>query len=138
MNEEWRQADSRQFADRCEHHRRQQFPRAGQALAYSVPTSGKAPVVPITSDPAKLAIYKADGLTAGQPFPGNIIPANLIDPNAVLEVNAGTFPKPNLGTNQYISSIPQPTDVREDVVRIDHAINSKLQLMGHLLHEAVT
>lgn len=52
-------------------------------------------------------------------------------------MNAGTFPKPNLGTSQYISSIPQPTNVREDVVRIDHSINSKLQLMGHLLHEAV-
>jgi hypothetical protein len=46
--------------------------------------------------------------------------------------------KPNLGTNQYISSIPQPVNVREDVVRIDHAINSKLQLMGHLLHEPVS
>ena len=55
----------------------------------------------------------------------------------MLEVNAGTFPKPNFGTNQYISSIPQPTNVREDVVRIDHAINSKFQLMGHYLHDAV-
>ena len=26
----------------------------------------------------------------------------------------------------------------EDVVRIDHTINSKLQLMGHYLHDAVT
>ena len=100
-------------------------------MAYTVPTGGAVPIVPATSDPAKLLIYTADGLTPGQPFPGNIIPANLIDQNAVLELNAGTFPKPNFGTNQYISSIPQPTNVREDVVRIDHAINSKLQLMGH-------
>ena len=82
-------------------------------------------------------LYEQDGLTAGQPFPGNVIPANLMDPNAVLEVNAGTFPHPNLGTDQYISSIPQPTNVREDVVRIDHTINSKLQLMGHFLHDGV-
>ena len=53
-------------------------------------------------------------------------------------MNAGTFPKPNFGASQYISSIPQPTDVREDVVRIDHAITPKLQLMGHYLHDAVT
>ena len=53
-------------------------------------------------------------------------------------MNAGTFPKPNLGTSQFISSIPQPTNVREDVVRIDHSINRKLQLMGHYLHDAVT
>ena len=112
------------------------FPTAGASLAYS-PSGGTVPIVPATSDPAKLLIYQGDGLTPGQPFPGNIIPANLIDPNAVLELNAGTFPKPNYGTSQYISSIPQPTNVREDVVRIDHSINSKLQLMGHLLHESV-
>ncbi len=113
------------------------FPTAGASLAYTVPSGGTAPIVPATSDPAKLLIYQGDSLTPGQPFPGNIIPANLIDQNAVLELNAGTFPKPNFGTGQYISSIPQPTNVREDVVRIDHAINSKLQLMGHLLHEGV-
>jgi hypothetical protein len=97
------------------------FPTAGQSLAYSIPSGGPTPVDPIT----------------GLPFPGNIIPASRIDQNAVLELNAGTFPKPNFGTSQYISSIPQTTNVREDVVRIDHAINSKLQLMGHLLHEGV-
>jgi hypothetical protein len=114
------------------------FPTAGQDLAYTVPSNGVVPIVPVTTDPAKLAIYGQRGLTPGQPFPGNIIPKQLIDSNAVLELNAGTFPHPNLGTNQYISSIPQPTDVREDVVRIDHAINNKLQLMGHYLHDAVT
>jgi hypothetical protein len=114
------------------------FPTAGQDLAYTVPSNGVVPIVPVTTDTAKLAIYGQRGLTPGQPFPGNIIPKQLIDSNAVLELNAGTFPHPNLGTNQYISSIPQPTDVREDVVRIDHAINSKLQLMGHYLHDAVT
>ncbi len=115
------------------------FPTAGQALNYTVPAGGAIPIVPITTDPAKLALYTADGLTPGKPFPGNVIPANLIDQNAVLEVNAGTFPKPNYNNGtQYIASIPQPTDVREDVLRIDHSINSKFQLMGHYLHDAVT
>jgi hypothetical protein len=113
------------------------FPVAGQDLAYTVPANGTTPIVPVTTDPAKLAIYSARGLTPGQPFPGNVIPRQLIDQNAVLQLNAGTFPHPNFGANQYISSIPQPTNVREDVVRIDHAINSKLQLMGHYLHDAV-
>jgi hypothetical protein len=31
----------------------------------------------------------------------------------------------------------QPTKVREDVVRIDHTINSKYQLMGHYLHDTL-
>ncbi|MGH9510736.1 MAG: carboxypeptidase regulatory-like domain-containing protein [Terriglobales bacterium] len=115
------------------------FPTLGQSLTYVVPAGDKTPpIVPVTSDPAKLALYTQDGLTAGQPFPGNVIPANLIDQNAVLELNANTFPHPNLGTSQYISSIPQQTLAREDVVRIDHTINSKFQLMGHYLHDAVS
>jgi hypothetical protein len=118
------------------------YPVAGQDLAYTVPSNGTVPIVPVTTDPAKLAIYSLRRLTPGQPFTPNsptlqIIPKELIDPNAVLELNAGTFPKPNFGTNQYVSSVPQPTNVREDVVRIDHAINAKLQLMGHYLHDAV-
>jgi hypothetical protein len=113
------------------------FPTAGQDLVYTAP-GGKAPIVPVTSDPAKLALYSNDGLTPGQPFPNNTIPANLMDPNAVLEVNAGTFPKPNSGTSQYISSIPAPENVREDAVRIDHTISRKYQLMGHYLHDAMS
>ena len=94
--------------------------------------------MPKTTDPAKLALYAQDGLTPGQPFPGGtVIPANLIDQNAVLLLNAGTFPKPNLGTTQYTASIPQPDNIREDVVRIDHTFSTKFQLMGHYLHDAM-
>lgn len=96
-------------------------------------------VVPATTDPAKLAIYAANGLTAGQPFPNNIIPAALIDQNMVRLLNAGTFPKPNFNNGtQFLLAVPQPTNLREDVIRIDHTINSKYQLMGHYLHDAVT
>ena len=35
-------------------------------------------------------------------------------------------------------SIPQPENVREDVVRIDHIINQKSQLMGHFLHDSMS
>jgi hypothetical protein len=125
------------------------FPTAGTSLTYTPPSSeatsssvcnkGVAPpCVPNTSDPAKLALYKTDGLTIGDAFPGNVIPANLIDQNAVLQINAGTFPKPNFNNGtQYIASIPQPTYVREDIVRIDHSINPKYQLMGHYLHDTL-
>ena len=137
VNEEWRRLVQGSAPSTVNTIMAENFPVAGQPLVYNIPAGGDVPIVPLTSDPAKLALYKLDGLTAGQPFPNNTIPANLMDPNAVLEVNAGTFPKPNLGTNQFVSSIPQPTNVREDVVRIDHSINSKLQLMGHYLHDAV-
>jgi Carboxypeptidase regulatory-like domain len=121
VNEEWRRLIQGSTPSVQNTIAANNFPTAGQSLAYSIPAGGPVPVDP----------------TTGLPFPGNIIPASRIDQNAVLLLNAGTFPKPNFGTNQYISSIPQTTNVREDVVRIDHAINSKLQLMGHLLHEGV-
>ncbi len=137
VNEEWRKLIQGSAPSPINTIPAANFPTAGQSLAYT-PWNGPAPIVPTTTDPAKLALYTADGLTAGSPFPNNVIPANLIDQNAVLELNAGTFPKPNDGPTQYIASINQPENIREDVVRIDHSINSKYQLMGHYLHDAMT
>lgn len=137
VNEEWRRLIQGSSPSIVNTIAADNFPTMGQALDYQVPTGDATPIVPVTSDPAKLILYQQDGLVAGQPFTNNVIPANLIDQNAVLELNAGTFPKPNYGNSQYISSIPLTDNVREDVVRIDHTINSKLQLMGHYLHDAV-
>src|ERR1019366_1457388 len=94
VNEEWRRliqgsAPSIQNAILASN-----FPTAGAALAYT-PPGGKAPIVPTTTDPAKLSFNTANGLTAGLPFPNNTTPANLIDPNVVLMLNSGAFPKPN-------------------------------------------
>lgn len=122
------------------------FPTAGQPLTYNWQGQGDsaAPIVPVTSDPAKLSAYAADGLSSGGAFqngatPGTVvIPANLIDQNSVLFLNQGTFPAANFGSKQYIASPSQPTNVREDVVRIDQTINSKFQLMGHYLHDAMS
>jgi hypothetical protein len=127
------------------------FPTAGQPLSYvpwneaAIPSGSTicnagvvAPCVPKTSDPAKLALYTQDGLTPGAPFPGNVIPANLLDPNAVLFMGTGALPKPNVGSSQYIASPKQPTYVREDVVRVDHDINDKLHLMGHWIHDQMS
>ncbi|HEX4067528.1 MAG TPA: TonB-dependent receptor [Acidobacteriaceae bacterium] len=113
------------------------FPAAGASVTYTPFNNTAAPIVPVTTDPAKLLVYSQDGLTPGKPFPGNVIPANLIDPNAILELNAGTFPKPNLGTSQFTASVPTTDNIREEAVRIDHTINSKFQLMGHYLHDSM-
>ena len=65
------------------------------------------------------------------------IPHELFDPNAVLFLNSGGFPKPNSGFASVALSVKAPTFVREDLVRIDHAINEKMQLMGHFIHDSV-
>ena len=114
------------------------FPVAGASLTYTPPAGKPVPVVPATTDPTKLAIYAANGLTPGQPFPNNVIPAALIDPNAVLLLNTGAFPKPNAANNLYVTSAKLPLYVREDLVRVDHDIDTKLHLMAHFLHDATS
>src|SRR5271163_3847351 len=122
------------------------FPTAGSAFTYSQFNcgSGCQPLlVPTTLDPAKRAVYAADGLVAGSPFPSPApgiytIPANLLDANAVLLMGTGAIPKPNIGTDQFISSPKQPTDVREDTVRADHNITDKLHLMGSYIHDQMS
>ena len=144
-NEEWRRLVQGSAPSVSNTVMASNFPTAGQDLNYTPYISNPViPVVPnLPNNIAYTALETSLGLTPGQPFPMNssgqyVIPKQLLDPNAVLEVNAGTFPKPNAPNGyQYIVSIPQPTNVREDVVRIDHAINSKLQLMGHFVHDAV-
>ena len=139
-NEEWRRLIQGSAPSITNAILAPQLPNRRGRSGTTHPQSGKASrSFRSTSDPAKLALYAADGLTPGQPFPRQLsIPANLIDQNAVLQLNAGTFPKPNFNNGtQYIASIPQPTNVREDIVRIDHTINSKFQLMGHYLHDTM-
>ncbi len=145
VNEEWRRLIQGSSPSVINTVMKSNFPALGQPLLYTLPPGDKtAPIVPaLPNNTAYTGLETSDSLTPGQPFPTNasgqyVIPANLLDQNAVRQVNLG-FPKPNLSNGyQFISSIPQPTYVREDVVRIDHTINSKMQLMGHFVHDAVS
>ncbi|HEY1499662.1 MAG TPA: carboxypeptidase regulatory-like domain-containing protein, partial [Acidobacteriaceae bacterium] len=138
------------------------FPTAGQDFTYVPfgsdldPVKGlkKCPVsgsgvgiicVPVTNDPKYVGpggLYEQDGLTAGTPFPNNTIPANLIDPNAVLFMGTGAIPAPNSGSDspqdQYIASPKQPTYVREDVVRIDQIFSDRFHLLGSWIHDQMS
>src|SRR3569833_2910780 len=141
VNEEWRRFINGVNPSPANTVPASNFPTPGADLVYTPWGKSTTPVVPVTSDPAKLAIYAQDGLTPGQPFPGNKIPANLLDPNAVLFMQTGNIPKPNTGTAdnpQYIASPKQPTYVREDVVRIDHDLSQKMHLMGHWMHDQMS
>ena len=95
-----------------------------------------APIyVPQVGDPAQLARFAAAGLTPGQHFPGNVIPASLLDANVKSFLAAGALPTPTSGS-QYISSARQTVNLREDIVRIDHKLNDRFSLISHLLHDA--
>jgi len=88
------------------------------------------------------------GITQGQAFPGNKIPSCMISPNATALLNAGgkyggIFPAPN-GFSGQNNDVPtffggnnSPTNLREEIVRIDHNFSSKFSVFGHFVDESV-
>ncbi len=87
--------------------------------------------------PALQAQYAALGLSPGQPFPNNTIPASLLDPNAQVLLKAGIFPSPNNGA-QFVGGNKLPTDVREEIVRVDHQFSDKFWIFGHWVDERIS
>ncbi len=63
----------------------------------------------------------------GQPFPGNIIPANRLSPNGMAILNAYPLPTPGFrqGSANSIISSPNPQDQRKDNLRLDYRLNAK-------------
>ena len=89
-----------------------------------------------------LAQYESLGLTPSTPtqtnyFPNNRIPSALLDPNAQVLLGAGIFPSANNGT-QFVGGNKLPTDVREEIVRIDHHFTDKFWIFGHWVSEQIS
>src|SRR5205807_10288583 len=87
--------------------------------------------------PELLAKYSALGLAPGQPFPNNTIPASILDPNAQALLKAGIFPAPTSG-NRFVGGNKLPTDVTEEIVRVDHRFSDKFWVFGHFVHEQIS
>jgi hypothetical protein len=146
-NEEWRKINQGNPPNIVNTLPTADIPTAGTDLTYVAPgfantdpTSGAVGgiLVPRTTDPTYLATLTGLGLTSGSPFPGNVIPHQLFDANAVTYLNLGILPKPTESNGQAASSAQTPITVRDDVVRIDHKINDKWQILGHYIHDSVT
>ncbi|MCU1262450.1 MAG: hypothetical protein JWO80_5335, partial [Bryobacterales bacterium] len=75
--------------------------------------------------------------TTGQPFPNNIIPASRIDPNAkILAAPDFLFPSPTNANGFYTKSFGVPTDLREEIVRVDHNFSDREQMFFRFIDEA--
>jgi len=94
-----------------------EFQAAGQALS---PCTGNTPGTPVP--------FVYNGQT-------NVINPALINPNAAALVKAGIYPAVTSG-DQFIGGANAPTDVREEIVRIDHTFNSHWSLFGHFIDES--
>jgi hypothetical protein len=77
------------------------------------------------------------GIVQGAAFPNNTIPSCMLDPNAQALLSAGVFPPPTAGTI-FNGPSSTPTDLKEEVVRIDHNFTSKFSVFGHFIAEQVT
>jgi hypothetical protein len=77
----------------------------------------------------------------GQQFPGNIIPSCMINPNATALLGTGFLPKPNSGigngVGSFVGGANTPTNLREEMVRIDHNFSQKFSVFGHFIAEQI-
>jgi len=70
---------------------------------------------------------------SGPTFPGNVIPANRINPVAKRILDRGSFPPPTPGLttpNNYLAVNPFPNDVNQYNIRLDHRISNTTGLFG--------
>jgi hypothetical protein len=75
-------------------------------------------------------------------FTGNQIPTTLLDPNAQALLNAGgkyggIFPAPTSGT-QFQGGNNSPTNLREEIARVDHQFSDKFSVFGHWVSEQIS
>jgi hypothetical protein len=118
-------------------------PTAGQNLQYVAPAYATSQVIYVPTaaqvpDPAFAAKLAAAGLTnyRGQPFPNQVVPASLFDPDAVLYYQSTVLPTANTLGDKATTSEATPTTVTEEVVRIDHEVNDRWKILGHFLHDS--
>jgi hypothetical protein len=105
------------------------------STAINVPTAAQvAPSVLAKNCPG--GVLPA-GIVQGSPFPGNTIPACMISTNATALLSAGIFPAPTSG-DQFTGAATSPTNVKEEIVRIDHNFSSKFSIFGHFIAEQVS
>jgi hypothetical protein len=111
-----------------------QFQAAGLTMSTPDASGGCSPNSKVTAaaNPQFQPLYGANKM-----LPSTLQSANAL---ALLTVSGakygGIFPAPTSG-NQFIGGNNSPTNLREEIVRIDHNFNSKFSVFGHFVDEAV-
>ena len=75
-----------------------------------------------------------DPLT-GLPFPGNKIPANRLSPAALAILKVYPDPNTTAAGNNWVAAPLQPINTRQDLIRGDVTITSKMNLMVRYINE---
>jgi hypothetical protein len=153
-NEEWRKILSGAGTSNNPALDPADVPSAGADLHYKAPAFAANTVLVVPAVPtgsAYATTLAGMGLVPGAKpgTPGGfavdgsgmpIIPHGLFDPNAVLYLNSGVIPGPTAGASTpgyNVANVSNPINVRDDVVRIDHRVNDKWQILGHYMADQV-
>jgi hypothetical protein len=101
------------------------YMRTGATTTWTVPTaafkSGNFGTTTI-KDPQTLV-----------PYPNNVLPASVIDPNMQKLINI--YPNANSGTGSFIFNKTTPTDVHQEVLKLDYNHTEKNQFSFHWAHD---
>jgi hypothetical protein len=105
-----------------------------------VPSASRvAPSVLFSNCPGGVA---PAGITPGSAFPGNVIPTCMINPNSTALLGTGFLPAPNVGISNgvgsFVGGANSATNLREEMVRIDHNFSSKFSVFGHFIAEQIS
>jgi len=95
---------------------------------------------------AHVPLSSCTGANPYAAFPNNTIPASLLDPSAQALLGAGIFPGQSITqtsssgvtTGNFVGGANAPTDVREEIIRIDHHFTDKVWVFGHWVDEAIS
>lgn len=108
--------------------------REGQTQTGTVPTAamrtGDLSGLLSPSNPFFSRAITINDPTNGQPFPGNIIPANRVSKNGQAILNAYPLPTPGFqqGTSNVILTYPHFSDTRKDTIKVDYMITDRQHL----------
>ena len=103
------------------------YMRTGATTTWTVPTSAQkagnfSAVTSAVRDPV-----------TGTPFPGNILPKSVINPDMQKLMNI--YPDPNAGANTYTFNETTPTDVHQEVFKLDYNMDQTNQWSFHYVHD---
>src|SRR5438874_520158 len=111
------------------------FTSAGDVFSTPVNTASGPSCSADSSQPNNVNPLVATTQPIFQPLNGNKVP--FVDANAAALLAAGIFPKPTVG-NQFRGGNNSPTNLKEEIVRIDHNFTPKFSVFGHFVAEQVT
>ncbi len=98
--------------------------RTGATTSWTVPT-----VAQKTGNLGTLNIKDLSGV----PFPNNIVPASQINPNMAKLISI--YPNANQGTSTFSGNLTTPTDVHQEVIKVDYNLDEKNQISFHYVHD---